>query len=235
MVIGVHAPEFAFEKRPRQRASAPWPNSASPIRWRSTTTTPSGAPSTTNTGPRITSSTRRARIRHHHFGEGEYDESERVDPATARRGGAIASCPRRLVDGASVPACEAPPDIGRCAVAGNLYRLRPRRELRLARRAVVQDAATFIAAPERRASISGASTGDWTVGAEQAALNAAGGAHRLPLPCPRPASGARARRGRQAGAIPRHASTARAPGDDHGGDIDADGTGTVTRAAALPA
>ena len=34
-------------------------------------------------GPRTTSSTAKAKIRYHHFGEGEYDESERSDPATA--------------------------------------------------------------------------------------------------------------------------------------------------------
>ena len=60
VVIGVHTPEFAFEKQHRQRASAPCAISGSTIRSRSTTTSPSGAPSTTSTGRRTTSSMRRA-------------------------------------------------------------------------------------------------------------------------------------------------------------------------------
>ena len=77
VVIGVHAPEFAFEKNVDnvQKAVA---DLKIAIRSRSTTTTRSGARSTTSTGRRTTSSTPRASIRHHHFGEGDYDESERV-------------------------------------------------------------------------------------------------------------------------------------------------------------
>ena len=59
VVIGVHAPEFAFERDPDNVRRAV-PSSGSAIRWRSTTTTPYGAGSTTNIGPRTTSSTPRA-------------------------------------------------------------------------------------------------------------------------------------------------------------------------------
>ena len=60
VVIGVHAPEFAFETRHRQCEARGRRSRRRPIRWRSTTITRSGAPSTTITGPRIISSTRRA-------------------------------------------------------------------------------------------------------------------------------------------------------------------------------
>ena len=52
-----------------------------------------------------------------------------------------------------------------------------------------------------RGSMNGASTGDWTIGAERAALDKAGGAIVYPFPRPRPASGAGPGRGRQAGPL----------------------------------
>ena len=67
-----------LREEPRQCAQRGRAISRSTIRSRSTTTTRSGAPSTTSTGRRTTSSMRKGRIRHHHFGEGDYDESERV-------------------------------------------------------------------------------------------------------------------------------------------------------------
>ena len=78
VVIGVHAPEFAFEKNIDNVRKAVADLDDRPIPSPSTTTMRSGAPSTTSTGRRIISSMREGRIRHHHFGEGDYDESERV-------------------------------------------------------------------------------------------------------------------------------------------------------------
>ena len=78
IVIGVHTPEFSFEhdidlvRRATKRASDRLPGRAS------TTTTRSGARSPTATGRRSTSSTRDGIIRDQHFGEGRYEQSERV-------------------------------------------------------------------------------------------------------------------------------------------------------------
>ena len=85
MVIGVHTPEFEFEKnldnvRRAVEGHADRLSGRDRQRLRR-----SGARSTTTTGPRSTSSMRRGSIRHHQFGEGEYEESEKCHPAAACR------------------------------------------------------------------------------------------------------------------------------------------------------
>ena len=60
VVIGVHAPEFAFERKRRQRQEGGRRSEDRLSRSPSTTTTRSGAPSTTSTGRRTTSSMPRA-------------------------------------------------------------------------------------------------------------------------------------------------------------------------------
>ena len=77
IVVGVHTPEFAFEQDldlVRQATRCERSTTRSPP----TTTTRSGAPSPTTTGRRSTSSTRTGVIRDEHFGEGRYEQSERV-------------------------------------------------------------------------------------------------------------------------------------------------------------
>ena len=77
VVVGVHTPEFPFETEVDNVRRAVR-DCASATRSRSTATTGSGGPSTTTTGLLCTSPTREGRIRHHHFGEGEYQQSEMV-------------------------------------------------------------------------------------------------------------------------------------------------------------
>ena len=60
---------------------------ASTTRSRSTTTTRSGARSPTTTGRPSTSPTPKGRIRHHHFGEGGYEECELVVQQLLREAG----------------------------------------------------------------------------------------------------------------------------------------------------
>ena len=72
--------------RPRQRSPGREGHEASTTRSRSTATTGSGTHSPTTTGRRVYIADAEGRIRYHHFGEGEYDECERVDPAAAARG-----------------------------------------------------------------------------------------------------------------------------------------------------
>ena len=78
VVIGVHAPEFAFEKDIDNVAQGRRRIGRRISRWRSTTTMRSGGASTTSTGRRTTSSTPRDGSAHHHFGEGEYEQSEKI-------------------------------------------------------------------------------------------------------------------------------------------------------------
>ena len=75
VVIGVHAPEFAFEKDLEQRSPGRERRCGSSIRSPWTVSMPSGEPSRTNTGRRCISSMRRGGLRHHQFGEGSYEQS----------------------------------------------------------------------------------------------------------------------------------------------------------------
>ena len=71
-------PRVRHRARPRQRPPSGQGPAGRAFRSRSTTTTGSGAPSTTTTGRPCTSSTPQGQIRHHRFGEGDYEESEMI-------------------------------------------------------------------------------------------------------------------------------------------------------------
>ncbi len=131
VVIGVHAPEFAFEKSPANVEKAiadlkidyPVALDNDYTIWRAFHN---------EYWPAHYFIDAQGRIRHHHFGEGDYAESERVHPAIAGRGGPQdRGVPARqgLGEGGGSGG-----GYGRRPVAGDLYRLRPRREFRLARR-----------------------------------------------------------------------------------------------------
>ena len=77
-IVGVHTPEFGFEKDRDNIVAAGRRSTRSSIRSRSTAITASGAPSTTISGRRSTLPTPRDGIRYHHFGEGEYAMTEMV-------------------------------------------------------------------------------------------------------------------------------------------------------------
>ena len=76
--IGVHTPEFAFEHDVGQRPPARSRTCGSTIRSRSTTTTRSGRAFDNHYWPALYFADAQGRIRHHHFGEGEYEQSEMV-------------------------------------------------------------------------------------------------------------------------------------------------------------
>jgi hypothetical protein len=78
VVIGVHTRGVLVRARLRRRAARDGGTRGPTTRSRSTTTARSGAPSTTATGRRSTSSTPEGIIRDQHFGEGRYEQSERV-------------------------------------------------------------------------------------------------------------------------------------------------------------
>ena len=128
VVIGVHAPEFGFEKDPANVKNAvsdlkvafPVPIDSDHSIW---------SAFRNEYWPADYFIDRKGRIRYHHFGEGEYEKSERVIQELLRENGAAGlndepcSHNRRGSRGA--------PERG-CAVARNLRRLRSRRELRVA-------------------------------------------------------------------------------------------------------
>ena len=77
VVIGVHTPEFAFEKD-LDNVRVAVKNWRSTSRSRSTATTGCGSAFDNHYWPALYFADAEGRIRHHHFGEGEYEQSEMV-------------------------------------------------------------------------------------------------------------------------------------------------------------
>jgi cytochrome c biogenesis protein CcdA/thiol-disulfide isomerase/thioredoxin len=223
VVIGVHAPEFAFEKRIDnvKRAVRDF-EIGYPIAidndfaiWRAFGN---------SYWPAHYFIDAEGRIRHHHFGEGDYEQSERViqellAEAAGSRGGD---------DGVVKPnakGAEAAPDLANLQ-SGEDYVGYMRAANFASPEGVAADEARDYTVGRPRLNQWGLS-GNWTVGAEQATLNRAGGAiiyrfsardlHLVLGP------GAKGRRVRFQVSV-----DGVAPGPDHGSDIDADGNGTVT-------
>jgi len=163
------------------------------------------------------------RIRHHHFGEGGYDESERVIQELLAEAGKTA-LPTGLVS-VNASGVERPADEEEVA-SPETYLGYERAESFVSPGGAVRDARHVyaVAKPELN---EWALAGDWTIGAEHAALNEAGGrlvfrfhARDLHLVLG-PGPGGQPVRFRVA-------LDGAPPGDDHGGDVDAAGEGVVT-------
>jgi len=223
VVVGVHAPEFAFEKRIGnvQKALRDFAITY-PVAidndfriWRAFGN---------SYWPAFYIADATGRIRHHQFGEGGYEQTERVIQDLLAEAAGRRDEDGRLVNPAGQGA-QAPADLG---------------EVRSGETYVGYRQATNFASPERdgidrpqdytigalRLNRWGLS-GNWTVGAEQARLNRAGGAivyrfrardlHLILGPV-------------QDGKPVRFQVTVdgMAPGPDHGTDTDAEGYGTVS-------
>ena len=222
VVIGVHAPEFAFEKNiDNVRMAVADLKLDYPVAidndyaiWRAFNN---------QYWPAHYFIDAQGRIRHHHFGEGDYDESERViqQLITAAGKAAVAT------DLVSVTAS------GAQAAADMNDILSPETYVGYARAAnfispggAVQDARHVYTAPTPRLN-EWALSGDWTIGGEHAALNDKDGGivyrfhardlHLVLGPAP---DGKPVRF--------RVTIDGAAPGDSHGTDVDAEGQGTVT-------
>ena len=223
VVIGVHAPEFAFEKNiDNVRRRSPISQITYPVAidndyaiWRAFNN---------QYWPAHYFIDAQGRIRHHHFGEGDYDESERVIQQLLAEAGKT-GLPGSLV---AVDRRRAP---------------RPRPTWRMSNRRRPMSAMTGPrissrpAAPCRTRPMSmrrrrprlneWALAGDWTIGGEHAVLNAKDGSivyrfhardlHLVLGPAP---DGKPVRF--------RVTIDGEAPGDSHGADIDAEGNGVVT-------
>jgi thiol-disulfide isomerase/thioredoxin len=223
VVIGVHAPEFGFEKDPSNVKNAafdlkvpyPIPIDSNHTIWRAFRN---------EYWPADYFVDAKRRIRYHHFGEGEYEKSERVIQTLLKENGATGldeSTVRITADGAEAP---------------------PSEEARSPETYVGYAQAVNFASPEQMASDSRKTYsppvkpalnqwglgGSWKAGAESGKLESAPGkivfrfhSRDLHMVLGPSKNGTPVRfKVRLNGAV---------PGDDHGSDSAADGTGEVRR------
>ena len=168
----------------------------------------------------------------HHFGEGDYEQSETIMQqllAEAGAGGRPTTWCRSRPAGS-----KRPPTGATCGRPEN-YLGYERTENFASPGGAVRTRAAVYAAPARLGVNEWALAGDWTVGRQAVVLNAGRGADRLPLPRPRPPPRHGAGRGRARRCGSGCCSTGSRPGAAHGGDVDDQGNGTVTEPAAVSA
>ncbi|MDI9849257.1 cytochrome c biogenesis protein DipZ [Rhodoblastus sp. 17X3] len=222
VVIGVHAPEFAFEKDPAnvKRAVAdlgltyPVAIDNDYAIWRAFNN---------HYWPAHYFIDAQGRIRHHHFGEGDYAGSEKIIQQLLAEAGATAA-PAGIVKVAATGA-QAPPDMAE-VLSPETYLGFARAENFASPGGAAQNQAHVYAGADLRLN-EWSLSGDWTIGEERADLNRAGGAiafrfhaRDLHLVLGAGADGKPARfRVKIDGA---------APGDSAGADIDAQGEGVVS-------
>ena len=221
VVIGVHSPEFSFEKDP-----ANVKNAVSDLRV--------AFPVAIDSDRAIWSAfrndywpanyfiDRRGRIRHHHLGEGEYEKSERVIQELLRENGAAGpkGGPVRI----TAPGAEAPPSED--VQSPETYAGYKLGERFFSPERVARDSRRTYSPPLTPALNQWGLGGSWNVGAERSALQAAPGKvvfrfHSRDLHMVLgPAKGG--------GPVRFKVSLdGAAPGDDHGVDCGPDGSGEV--------
>ncbi|KWV51608.1 MULTISPECIES: cytochrome c biogenesis protein DipZ [Rhizobium] len=223
VVIGVHSPEFAFEKRvDNVRQAIDKFQIGYPVAidndfkiWRSFGN---------NYWPAHYFIDAKGQIRHTQFGEGDYEQSERViQDLLAEAGGS------KKVDAATVTldakGAEAAPDLAQLQ-SGESYIGYLRAANFISPEGVGADVARDYTVGKPDLNEWGL-TGKWTVGGEQASLDQAGGgityrfsARDLHLVLGPGADGKKIRFQVKVDGV--------APGADHGSDIDAEGNGTVS-------
>jgi cytochrome c biogenesis protein CcdA/thiol-disulfide isomerase/thioredoxin len=165
----------------------------------------------------------KGRIRYHHFGEGQYDESERVIQQLLKENGAT-SLSGAAIDVASTGA-EAPPDMSNVR-SPETYIGYHRAENFASAEPITRDSRK-VYTPRARLSLNQwALGGSWNVSPESAVLQAASGkvvfrfhAHDLHLVLGPAKDGKPVRFKVTLDGTP--------PGEDHGSDTDANGVGTV--------
>jgi hypothetical protein len=222
-VIGVHAPEFAFEKDPANVRKAvadlgvtyPVALDNNYAIWRGFNN---------RYWPAHYFIDAQGRIRHHHFGEGDYDGSERVIRQLLAEAGKSAALPAE--GGAAVKAAgaEAAPDFA--DVQSEETYVGYERADNFASPGGAVENAPHIYAPGRLALNHWGLSGEWTVSAERAVLDKKDGAiayrfHARDLHLVLGPSG-------EAPVHFRVTIDGQAPGDSHGADTDADGNGVIT-------
>ena len=223
VVIGVHAPEFAFERSVDNIKSA-------------IATLKIGYPVAVDNDYKIWRSFENqywpahyfidanGKVRHHHFGEGEYAESERVIQTLLAEAG-NKNVPSDIV-AVKASGAEAAASDGADVKSPETYVGYDRSENFVSPGGVVKDESHVYAAGEPQLN-DWSLTGNWTVGAERAQLNASDGsivyrfhARDLHLVLGPATEGASIRF--------RITIDGKPPGAAHGMDADADGNGVVT-------
>jgi len=221
VVIGVHAPEFDFEKDPANVKTAvsdlnvtyPIPIDSNHSIWTSFRN---------EYWPADYFIDGKGRIRYHHFGEGEYERSEHVIKALLRENGAIGLDENMVRITAEGP--EAPPSSD--VRSSETYVGYARAEKFASPERMARDSRRIYSLPARLELNQWGLGGSWNIGAEHATLNSAPGKivfrfhsrdlhmvlgpskHGTPVRFKVRVNGA-------------------APGDDHGSDSAADGTGEI--------
>jgi thiol-disulfide isomerase/thioredoxin len=223
VVIGVHSPEFAFEKNVENvRRAVKDLNVNYPIAidseyaiWRALKN---------EYWPALYFVDAQGRLRHHHFGEGEYEQSERVIQQLLAEAGSDAIGPELAsVDARGV---EAAADWGSLRSPEN-YVGYERTENFVSPGGAALDKRRTYAVPPRLRLNHWALSGDWTVGKQVIALNKANGriAYRFHARDLHLVMGPAARR---TSVRFRVLIDGKPPGAAHGIDVDEQGNGTVT-------
>ncbi|MGH6944278.1 MAG: cytochrome c biogenesis protein DipZ [Geminicoccaceae bacterium] len=223
VVIGVHSPEFAFEKNiDNVRKAVANLDIHYPVAidnnyaiWRAFHN---------QYWPAHYFIDAQGRIRHHHFGEGDYEESERVIQELLAEAGRAS--PATGLVSVKASGAEAAPDISDLR-SPETYIGYARAENFISPGGAVRDTPHVYTAPTPRLN-QWALSGNWTIGKEHAVLNQKGGAivfrfhaRDLHLVLGPAANGDPVRF--------RISLDGAAPGESHGTDVDAEGRGVVTR------
>jgi cytochrome c biogenesis protein CcdA/thiol-disulfide isomerase/thioredoxin len=222
VVIGVHAPEFAFEKSvPNVKKAVGELGVGYPIAvdndyaiWRAFNN---------EYWPAHYFVDAEGRIRHHHFGEGEYDQSEKVIQQLLVEAGKTGMAPTFV--SVDAKGAEAAADTDNVK-SPETYVGYERAENFASPGGLIQDTpSAYVAAPSLSLNQWGLS-GKWTVGSEKAVLEKSGGsiayrfhARDLHLVLGPGANGTPVRF--------KVTIDGKPPGADHGVDVDADGNGVV--------
>jgi cytochrome c biogenesis protein CcdA/thiol-disulfide isomerase/thioredoxin len=222
VVIGVHAPEFAFEKDPANVKKAvadlgityPVALDNNYAIWRGFNN---------HYWPAHYFIDAQGKIRHHHFGEGDYDGSEKIIRQLLTEAGQT-DLP---AEGMAVKAAgaQAAPDLANTQ-SPETYLGFERAENFASPGGAVENAPHLYATADKLGLNQWGLTGEWTISPERAVLDKKDGTiayhfHARDLHLVLGPSGD----------APVHFKVTidgRAPGNDHGADIDADGNGTIT-------
>ncbi len=222
VVIGVHAPEFAFEKKiDNVKHAIDEFQIGYPVAvdndfniWRAFQN---------NYWPALYIADANGQIRYHHFGEGEYDKSEKVIQDLLAEAGSQTA--QKDIAAPDAKGAQSAPDLGNLR-SSETY-LGYKRALNFASpEGLLADVAQDYTIAEPQLNQWGLS-GNWTVGAEQATPNRASGgityrfsARDLHLVLGKAGDGKAVRF--------QVKIDGKVPGEHHGSDIDAEGNGTVT-------
>ncbi|MFC4528661.1 redoxin family protein [Dyella halodurans] len=224
VVIGVHSPEFAFEKNPDNvRQALKDLRVGAPIATAIDSDHGVWLDFNNEYWPAIYLVDARGRIRHHVFGEGEYEQTERVIQQLLTEAGA------RNVDQALVVGdgrgIEAAPDLANLK-SPETYVGSERAENFVSKGGRLFSSRSVYAAPDSLSLNHWALVGDWTIGKHSAVLNTVGGrivyrfhARDLHLVMGPRENGSAVRF--------RVLIDGKPPGAAHGIDVDAQGNGTL--------